>query len=359
MTVNSLVLVVVRVEVAAAVAIVAVLLGAGSLRRRRAHKEAMVRALVRQRVTSALVGRGAPSGGPGKLSKRTRRDAIHAVAEYARTIGGADRGTLAGVAGQFGLSAYTKRLAASMFWWHRLEAARLVTLFGLSSADVRRMAADGHWLVRAQAATAAGSWRMQKALPLLITMLSDDAPLCRFEAKQALVQMGVDGARAVGDALREGIELAAGTELNARRTDGLLDVAASTPQADMVDLGLAYSRSPRDTTRCSATALLAALGGPAATDRLIELLDDDMGNVRCAAARALGTSGAWSGASALARHLDDESYDVRLAVATALQRLGAPGTLMLRRVADTGSGRAADMARQTLDIVEQLSPVGA
>lgn len=358
MTIDRLVSDVIVVEAVASVAMTAFLLAAGALRRHGARRHAMVRAMVRQRVTGALTGRpGSIQAPAGK--RRVRPKAIHEIAEYAHTIGGADRTTLASVAEQFGLTDYMRRLATSMFWWRRLEAARLVTLFGVTASDVRRMAGDRNWLVRAQAATAAGSWRIQSTIPLLIDMLGDDAPLCRFEAKQALLLMGVEGAMAVASALRDDMALPPTSRLSARRADGLLDVAASMSEANMVDIGVAYSQSTRPSTRRAATALLAAAGGIEVTDRLTQLLDDAVPAVRCAAARALGATGAWPSAAALARHLDDDAYDVRLAVATALQRLGAPGTVMLRKVAGGGSGRAADMARQTLDVVEHLAPAGA
>jgi HEAT repeat protein len=85
------------------------------------------------------------------------------------------------------------------------------------------------------------------------------------------------------------------------------------------------------------------------------MLSDENAEVRRTVAKALGVMGDWRASAALGERLDDDSHEVRIAAASALQRLGAPGTLMLRRAMTRTSERAAAVARQTLDAMERLA----
>jgi hypothetical protein len=69
-------------------------------------------------------------------------------------------------------------------------------------------------------------------------------------------------------------------------------------------------------------------------------------------ARALGRIEHWPSAPRLGALLSDGVWEVRSAAGLALRALGAPGELVLRRVAREGDGVARDVALQALDLAK-------
>jgi hypothetical protein len=334
------------VEGMAALGVILLLLLSGVRGARARAARARTRAAV-HRMVAARVGGGSFDAGDETVVRGARpRHVVRAITDFAPSMGGADRGILADVAD---LLARTDRRLTDRRWWRRLDAGRLLTLLGISEAQVRLLLRDANPYVRAQGATAAAAWPFPDAPALLADMLHDPSEVCRFAAKQAVVRFGPPAMDALLDALRrEPVGLS-------QLADTRLDVLTTMPTPAMLDVGVRYSRAERASTRRSAARLLAAVGAPEAADRLIAMLADVDADVRKTVARALGTLGDWRAASALGARLEDPAYEVRIAAAGALQRLGAPGTLMLRRALTSGGTHGAAVARQTLDVIEHLS----
>jgi HEAT repeat protein len=349
MTVEALVHHVVIAEAIGAVVLITVLLLSGSRRRSHESRRAATRAAVGRMVT-ALFNREQPSPDDVSLVGGSRSgDIIRAITEYAPSVGGGDRAVLANVADIGGLLKGARRQLTSWLWWRRLEAARLLTLLGADEAEVVRMIRDKESTVRAQGAAAAAAWPFAGAPRILVGMMRDTSDLVRFEAMQAIVRLGSAGTQVVFAELRSDA-FTDGTGLRS-----LLELAAAIATPDVVDIGQRFSTSADPAIRCAAAKVLAAAGGEAAGSRLVEMLSDENAEVRRTVAKALGVMGDWRASAALGERLDDESHEVRIAAASALQRLGAPGTLMLRRAMTRTSERAAAVARQTLDAMERLA----
>jgi HEAT repeat protein len=85
-------------------------------------------------------------------------------------------------------------------------------------------------------------------------------------------------------------------------------------------------------------------------DDLLALLGDPDADVRAAACSALGVAQHWPAGGALRHALRDDAWEVRHAAAVALERLGPPGTLLLKRALDDDVLVARDMARRMLEL---------
>ncbi|MBA3670486.1 MAG: HEAT repeat domain-containing protein, partial [Gemmatimonadaceae bacterium] len=234
---------------------------------------------------------------------------------------------------------------SSRLWWRRLEAARLLTLIGTAREAMLRLSRDAHPLVRAQAA----EWMSQHPDPeivdRLVDQVADPAAVVRFAARDALMRIGAPAQDAIAHALS-----VAPTRAQAE----LIAVAAAMPSSIFLARASELSASDDAGVRCASAALLRAVGGASAADRLIVLLDDPDERVRRVAAESLGQLAHWPAATAVAARLEDPSWSVRLGAAVALQRLGAPGVMLLQRARDRTCGDAGDVARQVLEVAEHL-----
>ena len=131
-----------------------------------------------------------------------------------------------------------------------------------------------------------------------------------------------------------------------------LEVVAWVNDSRVLPSALRLTTDADAETRSLAAAVLGAVGGAVALERLAELLKDPDADVRAEAARGLGRLGEWPVGPALALRLGDRSWRVRREAGIALRSIGAPGLLLLRRALGADDPFAVDMARQALDLRE-------
>lgn len=304
--------------------------------RRRNARLSRARAIIAAR----LERREIPPEDLAALSRLPRAELIRLYFDIAPSVGDAERAWLRELAEQLGLVALARRRAGAKQWWRRLSASRLLTLIGAESGILQRMLKDRDAQVRAQAATYVAAHPTPEGLSGLIEMLGDEAAICRFAAKDALMRLGPHGTAIVVARLAEH----AGP-----RTIPLLEVAAATASHDHLPAAMAHLADPRATARLLVARLLRGIGGPVASEKLLELLDDPDESVRETAAEALGYLSHWPGAGRIAKLLDDPVSSVRLAAANALGQLGPPGELLLRRARLRGSAHASLAAGRVLE----------
>jgi HEAT repeat protein len=270
---------------------------------------------------------------------------VGAVVDMAYTLAGQQRRRLNELVRETRIWTNALAWARSGLWSRRLRASRLITLFGNGTeAEGERLLADSRPETRAQTAEWAGEYPTPARIQMLLDLLGDPDPRCRFAAREALVRAGGAAVDAVGARLGTG-----GTAIS---TD-LLAVATAMAVPRFLDDAIRLSTHPEPEIRAGATRLLGAIGGPRAAATLEGLLRDPSPEVRVAAVEGLGSLGHWQAAGAVGALLDDEAWRVRHAAALALGRMGPTGTLLLQR-ASRGEGPAADTASYALGLPPAL-----
>ena len=345
----ALVLRVLLVEAVLTAGILAAVFGHALWDRRVSAAGARLLELGRAPLVTALTT-GDAAGDLGVLHDMPPRVLLRLLADIAPSLVGPQRKTITRIAERFGLTQSATRSLHSIFWWRRLQGARLLTLVDGDAGGLAMLATDRHPLLRAQCAEWLGHRGDARSVDALVAMLADGDETVRFAARESLMRLGGVAQAALVHHLA--------LEHPARLTD-LLDVAAAIPSPVFLEAALLHSTSASVPVRVRAARLLRAVGAGAAVERLVALLADDAASIRAVAASALGTLGHWPAAAAVARLLHDADWEVRIAASVALQRLGAPGELLLRRARDGAPGVGAEVARQVLDVAGQLAiPTG-
>lgn len=271
---------------------------------------------------------------------------IHVLAGVAPSLTGAHRQRLTALAAELGLLAWAEARCRSRRWWRRLHGVRLCTLLGGGAASVPPLLGDRRSEVRAQAAQWVVEHHDEETIDLLLQRLDVDDGSSRFAVQDSLIRIG----RPLLDHLALHLAARSGPSLAPALRVG---VALADPALLPAALSLCYHDARE--IRALAAELVGAIGGRAAVEVLVELLDDEAPEVRAAAARALGRAQHWPSAAALARLLGDDSWDVRMQAAVALRSLGSPGILFLRRALSADDAFAADAARHMLDLPESAA----
>ncbi|HUP89265.1 MAG TPA: HEAT repeat domain-containing protein [Longimicrobiales bacterium] len=265
---------------------------------------------------------------------------VKGLIQIARSVTGPELTRVRIAADQLGVVRRAERMCTSVFWWRRLYGARVLTVLGTNNEVVPSLVMDRNALVRAQVAEWVAMRQDSSMIENLIKLVYDPVAYCRYAAKDALLRLGSYAVSPVAERLK----LATGEEALP-----LLEIAAGVPNGEFLESARRLSSDALPATRAAAADTLGAIGGEDAVNELTGLLDDSHWNVRRAAARALGRIEHWPAATRLGAMLDDPVWEVRTAAAGALRALGAPGELMLRRLARE-SGTAADVAQQALDL---------
>ncbi len=277
-----------------------------------------------------------------RLPWTVQQELVH---EFGGSLSGSGRARLAALGVRAGAAARAERLCGSRWWWNRLAGARVLTALDLATGAMRSLLRDRSSAVRAQAFVWAAGRDDAAVIDELVSHLSDPARLCRFTVQDSLLRLGRPAgaalARFLSDPERPGL------------VDGLR-VARGLGLPELLQPTLALCAHPNDEVRTRSADVLGSLGGERAQSALVSLLDDRTGMVRAAAARALGEQGAWTTATALLALLEDTSWLVRRESALALRRMGGVGHLTLRRALNASNSFAADMARQVLDLPENV-----
>jgi hypothetical protein len=267
-------------------------------------------------------------------------DRIGAFVSVASSLEGAERERLAASANAVGLVAWAEHEARDRRWHRRLYAARVLELTTAESDALPSLLRDREPFVRAQAAEWAAARGAAETARDLARLLHDPVPAVRFAARDALRRIGSAAIPAL-------IEVASGDGADAIPA---LEVAAVLADARTFGPAWRHAEDARPRVRAASLAVLGALGGPEAEERLVAALADADAEVRRVAATAIGRLELWRRAPSLAALLDDAAWDVRMAAADALRHLGAPGLVVLRD-RTRGSAPAADLARHALDLV--------
>lgn len=263
------------------------------------------------------------------------------VLEFGRAMSGAAVERLSVVGRSFGLISRAERQCHSLFWWRRLEGARMLGALDHDCRAMRQLLSDPNPTVRAEVLHWAAGRADVAVIEALVARLSDPARLCRFTVRDSLLRVGAPAAVALEAFLEQDDAVAL--------ADALL-VARGLAQPNLLRPAIRLASHVAAPVRARAAGVLGTLGGEEAASALLLQLRDDEWTVREAAARALGEIAHWNGASELAARLHDPSFPVRREAALSLRRLGGVGLLLLRRARAQRNGFAADMASQVLDL---------
>ena len=268
---------------------------------------------------------------------------VRALTQIARSVSGPELGRIRTVADHLGIVRSAERLCTSPFWWRRLYGARVLTQLGTNNEVVPALVFDRNAVVRAQVAVWVAVRQDTGMIENLIELVYDPVAYCRFAAKDALLRLGGPAVSPVAERLR----LASGAEARP-----LLEIAAGIPNGEFVDSARRLCSDPDPRTRAAAADALGAIGGNAAIEELTRLLTDVDPATRTNAARAIGRIEHWPSATQLSALLGDDVWEVRSTAAHSLRMLGAPGELVLRRVAREEGTVASDVAKQALDMAK-------
>ena len=265
---------------------------------------------------------------------------IKLIVETDRAISGTQE-WLSRLKRETGLVQLAEAYCSSVFWWRRLEGARLLTVMDAGQSVMPDLLQDPHPTVRAQAVEWASLHPSQKLAEKLLRLLRDGAGLYRFAVLDGLTRMGTHAAGAM-------VEFLSGPSEESFVL--VMRVASSVAGPGFLKPALTLSQDPSAPIRAGAAALLGALGGSESVNALLALLRDSAPEVRAAAARSLGKLAHWPATPLLAENLRDRSWEVRREAGLALRAVGSPGILMLRRLLADKDHFAADMAKQVLDM---------
>lgn len=301
-------------------------------------------------VMATLAGAQLPQSERAWLRTIPRRLQIRLLTHLAPSLSGAQKRELTALAQALGLLTWAERRCWSMWWWRRLQGARLLSVLGGSEDIILALLQDREALIRAQAAELAMAQTTPAVVQGVLAMLGDENGLCRFTAQDTLLHLG----QAATEPLVHVLSVP-----NALQVEAALVVAVglAEPRFCVSALSLCHHAVPR--VRALAATLLGALGGREGVEVLTALLADTVPEVRAAAAHALGKLRYWPAAATLAGLLHDTAWSVRHEAGLALRSLGAPGMLFLRRSLQDTDRFAADMARQVLDLPDITSIMGA
>lgn len=295
----------------------------------------------RERLAMVLADGADPEALGAALDGLRRAERLAVLAEYAPLLAGADRSALARVAASAGLTADAARRARSRRWSTRLEGARILTVVGGGEDVMPALLDDPSSRVRSQASAWAMDHPTDAVVARLVRGATDPRPAARFSVHDALIRLGPAAVPALGAAL----ERATGED-----AERLLAPCVAIGDRSFGPSALRLLRDPSAAVRAQACALVARTAADEGGPTLLALADDASPQVRAAACTALGVAQHWPAGGALRRALRDDAWDVRHAAAVALERLGPPGTLLLKRALDDDALVARDMARRMLEL---------
>jgi hypothetical protein len=291
-----------------------------------------------------LVNRGTIDIQDMQVLRQLSRDVqVMIFLEISTNVSGAGKDRLRFLASDVSLLDGARALCHSRYWTRRLRGARLLARLDVADPLVETLLADPHPAVRAQAAEWAAAHPSPAVIATLLQMLADPATQARFAVQDALLRMG----SVVAEPLEGFLERHSGSP-----AESGLRVAEALAGPGFMPAALRLSASEEVPVRVAATNLLGAIGGVAAAERLIAMLNDSQSPVRAAAAHGLGRMRYWQGAAQLADTMHDRTWRVRREAALALRSIGAPGVLFLRRALKGNDPFAADMAQLIMDLPE-------
>ncbi len=217
--------------------------------------------------------------------------------------------------------------ARSIFWWRRLEAARLLTVVAAprDRMTVRRLIADRHPAVAAAATNCLARLDDEGLVADLIERMPERAPAVRLF--QAEVQRGVW--RLAPRPLLRRLQ----TRGPARELAVWIELAETIGDPQCLAAAAALHRHADPNIRATVTRALRRFPHPNAAVALAERIRDPEWRVRAEAARSLGAVASADALPLLVTALSDRAWAVRLRAALALAELGPPGRKALEGAA--------------------------
>jgi HEAT repeat protein len=229
--------------------------------------------------------------------------------------------------------------ARSVFWWRRLEAARLLAIVAAprDRMTVRRLIADPHPAVQTAATNCLARLDDDGLIADVVARMPERAPAVRAYQAEALRAVSRLAARPLLRQLR-----ARGP---APRLEVWIQLAEVLGDPQCLAAAAALHRHPDPGVRTAVCRALRRFPHPDTSAALAERIADPEWRVRAEAARSLGAVAGAEAVSRLTSALSDRAWPVRLRAALALAELGEPG----RRALDAVAARkddpyASDMA---------------
>ncbi len=203
----------------------------------------------------------------------------------------------------------------------RWQAAEALGQLGSEAAIPRLLIALEHEdaYIRRQAAPVLGQLGSEAAIPGLLIALEDEDAYVRWRAAKALGQLGSE--TAIPGLLIALGDKEAHVRWRAAEALGQLDSEAAIPE-----LLIALEHKDADIRR-QAVEALGQLGSEAAIPGLLIALEDEDADVRSQAVEALGQLGSEAAIPGLLIALEDEDADVRSQAAAALGQLGSEAAI--------------------------------
>ena len=209
--------------------------------------------------------------------------------------------------------------ARSIFWWRRLEAARLLAVVAAprDRMTVRRLVADRHPAVQAAATNCLTRLDDEGLIADVVERLPERSPAVRlFQA----------------EVLRATWRLAARPLLRrlqmrgpAPRLEVWIQLAEAIGEPQCLAAVAELHRHPDAAVRAAVARALRRFPHPNTAAALAERIADPEWRVRAEAARSLGAIASVEAVPLLAKALSDRAWTVRFRAALALAELGAPG----------------------------------
>ena len=236
--------------------------------------------------------------------------------------------------------------ARSVFWWRRLEAARLLAVVAAprDRMTVRRLLADPHPAVQAAAAKCLARVDDEALIADVIERMPDRPPFVRLYQAEVLRSVWRLAARPLLRRLR--------ARGDAQRLEVWIQVAEAIGEPQCLAAAAALHRHPDANVRAAVARALRRFPHPSTTAALMERIADPEWRVRAEAARALGAVAGAVAIPKLAAALSDRAWVVRLRAALALAELGPPGGEALEAAAQR---RDDPYARDMAIMVRELS----
>ena len=233
---------------------------------------------------------------------------------------------------------------SSRLWWHRLDAARLLSVVGgmRDRALLLRLLEDEHPAVQAAASaslTRVGDFALVEHV---LDSLHQRSPIVR-----------VFQVRVLREAWRHTVPaLIARLEPTApvAKLAAWIDLAESLADSRCLAALLAFKSHPVSNVRIATARALRRYMHPDCAAVLRDMILDEDWRVRAQAARALGAVGATDAVPELTRALSDRSWWVRFRAALALAQLGDAGRGVLRAARELPDRYAGDMAAMVIGL---------
>jgi HEAT repeat protein len=217
--------------------------------------------------------------------------------------------------------------ARSIFWWRRLEAARLLAVVAAprDKLTVRRLIADPHPAVQSAATHCLTRLDDEGLVADVIDRMPDRSPAVRLGQAQVLRSVWRLAARPL---LRR---------LQARgaphRLEVWIQIAEAIGDPQCLAAAAVLHRHPDAGVRAAVARALRHFPHPDASAALVERIADPEWRVRAEAARSLGAVASADAVPLLVRALSDRAWHVRYRAALALAELGEPGREALEAAA--------------------------